>query len=78
MSMTGPLYFSITHHLLACIVTDFFVTLLYGMRRITTFSDKRNPETQVASMGGVASMEGEVLRPRNSPAKGFLCLPVFI
>lgn len=71
MSVTGPLYFSIAHHLLACIVTDFFVALLYGMRRIATFSDKRNPETRVASM------EGEVLRPRNSPAKGFcvyLCL----
>lgn len=54
-----------------------FVSLLYGMRRITAFSDKRNPETPVVSMGKCL-WKGEVLRPRNSPAKWLLCLPMFI
>lgn len=51
MNKAGPLWFFIAHHLLACIVTSLFVTLLYGMRRIATFSDKRNPEMLVTSMG---------------------------
>lgn len=49
------------HYLLACILTHIFVTLLYGMRRITTFSDKRNP----ASMGECSWDQGTL------PPRGF-------
>lgn len=72
----APLCFSIAHHLLACILVRIFVSLLYGMRRITAFSDKRNPETPVVSMGE-CSWEGRYWDQRALPPSGFyvyLCL----